>query len=229
MAEAEEVVMRRISPPFSSIMGVLTILALTATVAVAQSTRSVRGILKAIGPASVTVSVDGKDMVFNVDAKTDITTPGGSSKTRAAQAQGKEGVKIGDLLTVGQGVAVEYHEQGMHAATIRTLATPPAPAPPAGAVSPSPGTQNATGEVTAVAGNSITIKAPSGEMTFAVDDKTEVVAVGGTTKTSEMRAAGKKPVLSDFVGKGDTVVVSYRDAAGTKTASEVRVRTKART
>lgn len=229
MAEAEEVVMRRISSPFSLIMGVLTILSLTATVAVAQSTKSVRGILKTIGPATVTVSVDGKDMVFNVDAKTDITTPGGSSKTRAAQAQGKEGVKIADLLTVGQGVVVDYHEQGMHAATIRTLSSPPAPAPPAGAASPSqPPPQTASGVVTAVTGNSITIKASSGEMTFAVDDKTEVVAVGGTTKTSEMRAAGKKPVLSDFVGKGDTLLVTYRDNAGAKTAYEVRVRTKAR-
>jgi hypothetical protein len=208
---------------------ILAVLSLTATAALAQSTTSVRGILKAIGPASVTVSVDGKDMVFNVDAKTDITTPGGGSKTRAAQSQGKEGVKIGDLLTIGQGVAVEYHEQGMHAASIRTLASPPVPSSQAktgtGGSSPS---HNATGVVTAVAGNSVTIKADSGEMTFAIDDKTDVVAVGASTATREKKAAGQKTVITDFVGKGDTVIVTYHENAGAKTASEVRVRAKAR-
>ena len=220
--------MRRISAPFSMMAVILAVLSLTATAALAQSTKSVRGILKAIGPSSVTVSVDGKDMVFNVDAKTDITTPGGGSKTRAAQSQGKEGVKIADLLTIGQGVVVNYHEQGMHAASIRTLASPPAPAPPAGAAPTAGGTQTATGVVTAVSGSSVTIKADAGDMTFAIDDKTDVVAVGASTTTRAMDAAGKKTVLTDFVGKGDTVVVRYRDNAGAKTAAEVRVRTKAR-
>ena len=220
--------MRRISAPTSLLMGILA-LSLTAAVAVAQGTKSVRGIVKTIGPASVTVTVDGKDMVFSVDAKTDITTPGGGSKTRAAQAQGKEGVKIGDLLTVGQGVAVEYHEQGMHAATIRTLASPPAPAPPPGAApAPKPPTQTANGVVTAVAGNSLTIKASSGEMTFAVDDKTDVIASGASTTSRAKAAEGKKTVITDFVGKGDTVVVTYHDTAGTKHAAEVRVRAKGR-
>ena len=221
--------MRRISAPFSLIAVVLAVLSLTAAVALAQSTKSVRGIVKAIGPSSVTVSVDGKEMVFNVDAKTDITTPGGGSKTRAAQAQGKGGVKIGDLLTVGQGVAVEYHEQGMHAATIRTLASPPVPAQPGAAAPKAPPAQTAEGVVTAVAGNSLTIKAASGEMTFVLDDKTDVVAAGASTKSRAMAAEGKKTVITDFVGKGDTVVVTYHDTAGTKHAAEVRVRAKART
>jgi hypothetical protein len=221
--------MRRISAGLFVMVGIVAVAGLTA-----QGTKSVRGILKAIGPASVTVSVDGKEMVFNVDAKTDITTPGGGSKTRAAQAQGKEGVKIADLLTVGQGVAIDYHEQGMHAASIRTLPSPPAPAPPAGTAPPagaaptSGGTQTATGVVTAVSGNSITIKAPSGDVTYAIDDKTDVVAVGASTTTRAKSAAGQKTVITDFVGKGDTVIVSYRDNAGAKTATEVRVRTKAR-
>jgi hypothetical protein len=220
--------MKRISAPFSLIAVVLAVLSLTATVAMAQSTKSVRGILKAIGPSSVTVSVDGKEMVFNVDAKTDITTPGGGSKTRAAQAQGKEGLKIADLLTLGQGVAVDYHEQGMHAASIRTLSSPPAPAGAGTGGTSSTPTHNITGVVTAVAGNSITIKGDSGETTFAVDDKTDVIAVGASTATREKKAAGQKTVITDFVGKGDTVIVTYHDGAGAKTATEVRVRTKAR-
>jgi hypothetical protein len=231
MAEVEEVVMRRISAAVS-VMGVLAVVALTAAVAVAQSTKSVRGAITAIGPASVTVSVDGKDMVFNVDAKTDITTPGGSTKTRAAQAQGKEGLKLADYLKVGQGVIVDYHEQGMHAASIRTLSAPPPPSPPPGAAPPpaaASASHNVTGVVTAVGGNSLTIKVSSGEMTFTIDDKTDVVAVGASTASREKQAAGQKTMITDFVGKGDTVGVTYRENAGAKTASEVRVRTKART
>ena len=222
--------MRRISAGLSLTMGILAVVSLTAAVAVAQSTKSVRGTITAIGPASVTVSVDGKDMVFNVDAKTDVTTPGGSTKTRAAQAQGKEGLKLADYLKVGQGVAVNYHEEGMHAASIRTLSAPPPPsAPPPAAGAATSASHNANGVVTAVAGNTLTIKASSGEMTFVIDDKTDVVAVGASTASREKKAAGQKTVITDFVGKGDTVVVTYRENAGAKTASEVRVRTKART
>ena len=47
------------------------------------------------------------------------------------------------------------------------------------------------------------------------------------TKTKEAAAAGKKQVLADVVGVGDSVSVSYHDMAGAKQASEVRVRKKA--
>ena len=42
------------------------------------------------------------------------------------------------------------------------------------------------------------------------------------------KAAGQKTVITDVVGKGDTVIVTYHENAGAKTASEVRVRAKAR-
>jgi hypothetical protein len=221
----KEVVMRRTL--FSVVAG-LAIATLVHTAALAQGTKTVRGTITAIGSASVTVSVDGKEMVFNVDAKTDITTPGGTTKTRAAQAQGKEGLKLNDYLKQGQGVEVHYHEQGMHAAQIRTLSSPPAagtggpPAPPA------PKAQNVNGTVTAVATNSITVKTASGEQTFTVDDKTDVVATGASTATAKKKAAGEKTVITDFVGVGDTVVVTYHESGAAKNASEVRVRAKAR-
>jgi hypothetical protein len=216
--------MKRVSVARSRVVGVLVGVAVMATLGMAQPTKAAKGTITAIGPSSVTVAVDGKDMVFNVDAKTEITTPGGSTKTKAAQAKGQGGAKITDLLKVGQGVIVDYHEAGMHAATIRTLPVPPSSEPTA----PAPATLKAAGVVSAVTGNSLVIKADSGDVTFTIDAKTEVVASGAGTATRAKKAAGEKTVITDFVGVGDTVAVNYTEAGGTKTAKSVRVTTKAR-
>lgn len=216
--------MKRISVARSRFIGVLVGVALAVTTVTAQKTKPAKGTITAIGPSSVTVTVDGKDMVFNVDAKTHITTPGGTTKLKAAQAQGKEGIKIAEVLKVGQGVAIDYHEEGMHAATIRTLPAPPPPPSPANA----PATLKATGVVSAVAGNSLAIKAGTGELTFAIDNQTDVIAAGAGTASRAKQAAGQKTVITDFVAIGDTVAVSYQEAGGAKTARSVRVTQKAR-
>lgn len=216
--------MKRISVARSRFLGVLVGVALAVTTVTAQKTKPAKGTITAIGPSSVTVTVDGKDMVFNVDAKTHITTPGGTTKLKAAQAQGKEGIKIAEVLKVGQGVAIDYHEEGMHAATIRTLPAPPPPPSPANA----PATLKATGVVSAVAGNSLAIKAGTGELTFAIDNQTDVIAAGAGTASRAKQAAGQKTVITDFVAIGDTVAVSYQEAGGAKTARSVRVTQKAR-
>jgi hypothetical protein len=218
--------MKRISVARSRFVGVLAGVALAATTVMAQPTKSAKGTITAIGPSSVTVSVDGKETVFNVDAKTRITAPGGSTAKREAQAEGKAGVKVADILKVGQGVVVDYHEAGMHAASIRALPAPPTPSKPDAA--PAPATLRSAGVVSAVSGNSLVIKADSGEVTFTIDPKTDVVASGAGTATRAKKAAGEKTVITDFVAVGDTVAVNYTEAAGTKTAKSVRVTAKAR-
>ena len=218
--------MKRVSVARSRVVGVLVGAAVMATMGMAQPTKAAKGTITAVGPSSVTVAVDGKDMVFNVDATTDITTPGGSTKTKAAQAKGQGGAKITDLLKVGQGVIVDYHEAGMHAATIRTLPVPPSPS--SEPTAPAPATLKSAGVVSAVTGNSLVIKADSGEVTFTIDAKTDVVASGAGTATRAKKAAGEKTVITDFVGVGDTVAVNYTEAGGTKTAKSVRVTAKAR-
>lgn len=210
----------------SRLIGVLATVALMGTMVMAQSTKTARGTITAVGPSSVTVAVDGKDMVFNVDAKTDITTPGGGTKTKAAQGQGKAGAKIADLLKVGQGVHVSYHEEGMHAASIRTLPAPPSPS--AAPAAPAPATLNATGVVSSVSGNSLVIKSATGEMTFVIESDTEVIASGAGTASRAKKAAGEKTTITDFVAAGDTVAVHYREAGAAKNARSVRVTTKAR-
>jgi hypothetical protein len=188
--------------------------------AVAQETKTVRGAVTAIAANSLTVKADGKEVTFVVDAKTQATAPGGTTKTRAAQAEGKPGIVITEVVKVGQGVEVKYHEQGMHAATVRVLASVPKDMPPP---PPAPAAKAATGTVSAVSGSSLTVKGATGEWTFAIDEKTKVVGAGLSTATRKMESAGKKTTIVDVVGNGDTVRVSYLEMGDMKHASEVRV------
>jgi hypothetical protein len=191
----------------------------------AQETKWVQGTVSAMAGNTITVKVRDKEMTFNVDDKTQMTARGASTATRTARAEGKPGPTLAEIVKVGQGVEVRYHESGMHAASIRVLSTTPA-----GSTSEdSPKTLSATGTVSAVTGSSLTVKGRGGEWTFVIDPKTQVTGEGMGTKAREKKAAGEKPVITDFVGNGDTVTVRYTEADGTKHAQEVRVSRKAGT
>jgi hypothetical protein len=195
----------------------------------AQETKTAQGTVTAVSGSSITIKVKDREMTFAVDDKTEFTARGASTKTRAAKAEGKSGPLLTDIVKVGQGVEVRYHEQGMHAASIRVLA-----GPTVGRTSEEgkqsgtgkAGAQTATGTVSAVTGTSLTIKGTAGEMTFVITDKTKAVGPGIGTAARKKEEAGEKTVITDFVATGDTVQVRYRDEAGTKTASEVRVTKK---
>ncbi len=88
------------------------VLLIFATAAQAQSTKTASGTITEIGPDAVTVKVDGKDMKFSIDGKTQVITPGGATKSRAAEASGK-GLGIMDVLKVGQNVEVRYDEAAL--------------------------------------------------------------------------------------------------------------------
>jgi hypothetical protein len=90
-------------------------------------------------------------------------------------------------------------------------------------------TTTVQGTVTAAAGDSLTIAKGSESLTFVVDNATKVVGKGLTTKTNEKAAAGEKLTLSDTVGKGDLVSVTYHEMDGKMHAGTVRVRQKAAT
>lgn len=90
---------------------------------------------------------------------------------------------------------------------------------------PATKTMSASGTVTAVAADSLTLKAKSGEMTFAVDDKTNVQASGASHKTAAAKADNKPTPITDFVKVGDDVSVKYHDMGATKHAASVRVMT----
>jgi hypothetical protein len=66
-------------------------------------------------------------------------------------------------------------------------------------------------------------------MTFVVDNTTKVTGKGLTTKSNEKAAAGEKLTISDTLGKGDMVTVTYHEMDGKMHATAVKVRQKGMT
>jgi hypothetical protein len=88
-------------------------------------------------------------------------------------------------------------------------------------------TISATGTVTAVTADSVTVKGKDGEWTFAVDKATTVVAKGGSRKMTSLKADKKPAVVTEFVSVGDDVSVKYHDMGSSKHAATVTVRVAA--
>jgi Domain of unknown function (DUF5666) len=82
--------------------------------------------------------------------------------------------------------------------------------------------KTARGTVTAIAGNTLSVKAGTSEMKFAVDAKTIVTAEGGSTANRAAAEKGTGPKLSELVKVGDAVEVSYHETGATLHAARVR-------
>ena len=81
----------------------------------------------------------------------------------------------------------------------------------------------AKGTITAIGGQSLTVKVGEQDMAFKVDTKTLVEARGASTKTSRFAATGKPgPHLIDVLHPGQAVAVTYSDLAGSLRASEIK-------
>ena len=188
--------------------------------ALAQSaSKTARGTVTAMSADSVTVKVATVDMTFTVDSKTNVIAAGGSTKERAAQAAGAPGPKLADVIKVGQPVSVRYRDVGTthHASSITAVSS---------AGSDPAATKTSNGTVDAVSATSMTISGSTGpakfNQTFTIDSDTKVIGKGVGTATK-----GAKVAITDLVGKGDQVSVSYRMSGTALRASEVRVTTKA--
>ncbi|HEY7497114.1 MAG TPA: hypothetical protein VH740_01300 [Vicinamibacterales bacterium] len=79
----------------------------------------------------------------------------------------------------------------------------------------------ATGTVSSVTADSITIKDKSNEWKLSVDAKTAIVGKGFGTKMSKMKEEKKTPHVNDFIQDGDMVTAKYDDAS--KHATEVKL------
>src|SRR5262245_33689319 len=66
-------------------------------------------------------------------------------------------------------------------------------------------TMSAAGAVTAVTADSLSVKGKDGDMTFAVDAKTQVTATGASHKAAAAKADNKPTPITEFVHVGDTV------------------------
>ena len=179
----------------------------------AQEGKMARGTVTAVAADSITVKVGATDMKFSVDSKTNVEAIGAGTKTRQAQAAGSPGPKLTDVVKVGQPVAVSYTESGgsSHATRIRAISSVPAEP---GATSGPGGAKTANGTVKSVAATSMTISGSSGSgatftQTFTIDGTTKVIGKGAGTASA---AAGGKVVITELVGTGDLVSVTYHAA-----------------
>ena len=195
----------------------------TGSPAAAQDRKMARGTLTAMVADSVTVTVQGKEMKFSVDAKTVVEAAGAGTKTRAEQKKGAPGPKLADVLKTGQAVEVTYSEAGGTNRASRIRAVLSVGAGGGSTSQKQPAGKTATGTVKSVSAGSLTVSAGGKDMTFSVDTKTVVAGTGAGTKTA---AAGGKTVMTDLVTVGDTVSVSYGETGTTMHAERVRVTIK---
>ena len=107
--------------------------------------------------------------------------------------------------------AVAFAHQGTSAP--KTQAAKPAP----------PKALSASGMVTAVKADSLTVKGKTAEWTFTIDKDSVVIAKGASHKNLALKAENKMPMLGDFVKNGDTVTVTYHDMGSMKHAARITV------
>ena len=84
-------------------------------------------------------------------------------------------------------------------------------------------TKTVRGTVVSVAGDTLVVKVAGQDMTFKVDKATVVQARGAGTAQRKAEAAGAPGVkFTDFVKVGDGAEVTYKEAGGVMTATDVR-------
>jgi Domain of unknown function (DUF5666) len=84
-------------------------------------------------------------------------------------------------------------------------------------------TKSARGTVTAIAGDTVTVKAGTQELKFVVDAATTIVTEGGGTANRAAAAKGAAgPKLAELVKVGQAVEVSYREMGGMLHATNLR-------
>ena len=179
---------------------------------VSAQTKEARGTVTAVTTTTMTVKVGTQDMTFLVDSNTRLEVRRAAKEVQAAQP-GNPKPRVNDFFEVGNPVLVRYRSDnaGNHAIDIERVGSAPSANP----------TKIAEGKVTSVSASQMTVAAGGQNMTFAVTADTDVLVKGATKAT---KAAGGTTQLTTFVHSGDMVSVSYKEAAGAMTASEIRVR-----
>jgi hypothetical protein len=197
---------------------------LTATVAfwgfvasagpVSAQTREARGTVAAVTTTTMTVKVGAQDMTFLIDGNTHLEVRRAAKQIQSLQP-GDAHPRVSDYFEVGNPVLVRYEESGgvhgFHALNIERVGS-------AGSANPS---RLAEGKVTSVSASHMTVASGGRDITFAITGNTDVMAKGAS---KAKKAAGGGTPLTTFVQAGDMVSVSYKEAAGAITASEIRVR-----
>jgi hypothetical protein len=97
-----------------------------------KKTMTATGPVEKVGGELLVISTGGKNMTFITTAKTVVKVAAGGAKQAAAQRDGKEGLKITDVVRVGDQVRVRYSETGgkMMAEEVEVLERRPQSAQP---------------------------------------------------------------------------------------------------
>jgi hypothetical protein len=186
-------------------------------------TKEARGTVTAVSDSALTVKAGERDLTFVVDATTKLEAPGAGRETRKARAAGGSGVKITEFVKSGSAVLVTYRETNgkNQAVSVRPISS----AGTSGGSTSAEAAKIASGKVKSVTPTALTVTSDGKDLTFAVDANTKVAGTGAGTAT---RKAGGRLAITELVGNGDTVSVTYRATGQTMSASEVRITIKAR-
>lgn len=197
-------------------LGLALAVALTAAPVHAQS-KDAQGTVTAVSNSSITIESGGRNMTFSIGRDTALEVKAAARQTRQANTAATPGVTVTEYIKTGNAVVVRYREANSenHAISIRPVSSGGSSAAAA------PEAHVVEGKVKVVSVSQLTVESSGKDMTFAIDGQTDVLARGASKTT---KAAGGKTTLADFVHSGDTVSVTYRDAAGTPTASQVRIK-----
>ena len=188
---------------------------------IAQDTKMARGTATIVVDDSLTVKTPEGDRKFVVDSKTTVEAVGAGTRTRRAQAAGQAGPKLTEILKVGQPVAVNYTESS---GTLRAVSIRAISGFGASGAGEAAAAKTMSGTVKSISAASMTIAGSGGaSSTFTIDGTTKVVARGAGTAAA---AAGGKTAITEMVGTGDTVSVTYHQAGSVLHAAEVRVTAK---
>jgi len=182
---------------------------------VSAQTKEARGTVTAVTTTTMTVKVGTQDMTFLVNSDTHLEVRRAAKEVQSQQP-GSPKPRVNDFFEVGNPVLVRYKSDnaGNHALDIERVGSP-------GSAEPTNPTKIAEGKVTSVTATHVTVAAGGHDMSFAITADTDVLVKGATKAT---KAAGGATSLTTFVHSGDMVSVSYKEAAGAMTASEIRVR-----
>jgi uncharacterized protein DUF5666 len=175
-------------------------------------TREARGAITSISDASLSIKAGAQELTFVVDSQTHLEVRSAAKKVQAEQP-GAPHPRVKDFFEPGQVVLVRYREASGRNQALDISRV--------GSADSGETTKNADGTVKAVTPTQLTIASGGRDLTFGITKDTGVVMRGATKAT---QAAGGSTPITAFVHTGDTVSVSYSDAAGSAVASEVRVR-----
>ena len=189
---------------------------------VSAQTKEARGNVTAVTESTVTVKAGAQELTFYIDGETHLEVRRSAKDVQAAQP-GNPKPRVNSFFEAGNPVVVRYREENgrNHALNIERVGS----AGGSGGGSVKDPSRIADGKVTSVSASHVTIASGGKDFTFAITGDTDVLARGASKAT---KAAGGSTQLTTFVHLGDEVSVSYKDAAGAMTASEIRVRVVSR-